>query len=815
MKNINKFLKAINVIENDTFSDIQSKWRKSALKIHPNKGGKVESFQELSSGFDEFKIFFEKHVRNKSTPYKSYKNKLIGTVSGSSKRTTNSKTKPLVLMKTKSKQKSTDIRRKMMARRKFKKQFMAGKIQKAWKGHQRRKKEDLFKKQFMVGKIQTAWRRQKKEKDFKKHFMAGKIQDAWRRYKSFGEPPPDWPTDLRKNNVQDYMYSYAHGGQKYKPIPSSALISNKNRCNNTTANKVDKSKLTTSQSLMYTVAKGMDKSTNRGTLVWHSTGSGKTCTAACIMQAFWDTNRPIIFCTSIEAKVGNPPSTFNGCINTYFGKSRSDEAFTKRVKSFSFAQMAHFLQLYRPSGPKSDAQRRANILTNGVLIIDEVQNLFHPLESQRKEHNALEHFLLHNAEKTKNMKIFVLTATPGDSPSEVVKLLNLVRDRTQSPITGNLSTFGHDVKGLVSYLNTNNDASKFPSMQYKSYTTVMSDKQYAEYADAYQRDLKKKTQSVGKYFSLARRYSSMMLNLKPKMSIDTFSSKLEKFMDVVKQNPTDKHYLYSSFFEARGTQGVLGAAKVLEQFAKYEKVTPAKARELLKTPTKKKRYCLMITTQFANQKQDGKDLIRMYNMDQNRNGEICQIMLASQKFNESIDLKAVKHVHILEPLITDGGKQQTVGRARRNCSHSQYPSQKDWKVTVHEYFSDVSTPQIKEENPNVVNTKTTQNILKLEQNLGNLKGVRGVKNKRVSIQTKIKELKTKLKPTRKNVKKLDVVPPIDSTIKTKSDNASSQIRQMLQLMRDNSFDCRVLSGFHNMGGRTVSCLSNPNYLKFK
>jgi hypothetical protein len=205
-------------------------------------------------------------------------------------------------------------------------------------------------------------------------------------------------------------------------------------------------------------------------------------------------------------------------------------------------------------------------------------------------------------------------------------------------------------------------------------------------------------------------------------------------------------------------------------------------------------------------------------MDQNRNGEICQIMLASQKFNESIDLKAVKHVHILEPLLTDGGKQQTVGRARRNCSHAQYPSQKDWKVIVHEYFSDVSTPQIKEENPNVVNTKITKNILKLENNLSELKGIRGVKNKRDVLQTKIKELKTKIKPIRKKVKKLEVVPPIDSTIKTKSDNGSSQIRQMLQLMRDNAIDCRVLSGFHNAGGRTVSCFSNPkhqNYLKFK
>ena len=62
------------------------------------------------------------------------------------------------------------------------------------------------------------------------------------------------------------------------------------------------------------------------------------------------------------------------------------------------------------------------------------------------------------------------------------------------------------------------------------------------------------------------------------------------------------------------------------------------------------------------------ELIKIYNNPENRNGEIIHVMLASQKYNESIDLKAVSNIHFFEPLVTMARDIQTIGRAARQCS---------------------------------------------------------------------------------------------------------------------------------------------------
>jgi hypothetical protein len=63
-------------------------------------------------------------------------------------------------------------------------------------------------------------------------------------------------------------------------------------------------------------------------LIWHSTGSGKTCTATSIMDGFWGTSKKIIYCSSVEAISSNPPINFYKCASDLFprfaGKSLKD-----------------------------------------------------------------------------------------------------------------------------------------------------------------------------------------------------------------------------------------------------------------------------------------------------------------------------------------------------------------------------------------------------------------------------------------------------------------------------------------------------------
>ena len=63
-------------------------------------------------------------------------------------------------------------------------------------------------------------------------------------------------------------------------------------------------------------------------------------------------------------------------------------------------------------------------LNKCVLIIDEVHNLFRPLPNQKKQHEHLEKLLLSN--KYPNLNVFILTATLGDNPNEIMKLLKWV-----------------------------------------------------------------------------------------------------------------------------------------------------------------------------------------------------------------------------------------------------------------------------------------------------------------------------------------------------------------------------------------------------
>ena len=513
------------------------------------------------------------------------------------------------------------------------------------------------------------------------------------------------------------------------------------------------------------------------------------------MQAFWNSNKNIVYLTSIEAKVANPPYKFHDCIKQFFPNSevakRSKEQFSRRVQFFSFAQMAHYLQLYRGSGKDSDRAKRSMLLNNAVLIIDEVQNLFHPLDTQRREHNALLKFLLKDEKKTKNLNVFILTATPGDTPDEVVKLLNLVRDRRQSEIKAD-SSFKNNIRGLVSYLNTNNDRSRFPTVSFKQHKIPMLPEQYKQYVDAYQRDLKKNQSRYGpRFFSLARRYSSMQLRLN---DAKTFSNKAFQFLNIVQEYPKHKHYLYSAFYEARGDQGIIGIQNLLLQLG-WEKVTPNQAKKWNDNPPKGKRFCVLATTQLQD-KRDGNELVKMFNMNANVDGSVCQIMLASQKFNEGLDLKAVRHIHILEPLLSTGMRQQTIGRARRFCSHSQLPM-KDWNVTIHDYISDY--PDYVKNNRVQLQRKhnhheVSSRILRKEMLLQSLKGkrARGMKTRRNMIMFDIKQDKKMLKQMKENNSTLQRVPLIDEIISNRAIEESKKQENILQAMRDQSIDFKSL-----------------------
>lgn len=448
--------------------------------------------------------------------------------------------------------------------------------------------------------------------------------------------PSDWPTDLRYPGIKNYFRLFYAGKKNELPYQSDRRLFQETTPTKTTLSRCGESSLVLSptQSILFSMARGYATNVTkqpRGVMCWHSTGSGKTCSAASIMEAYWNTNKPIVFCTSIEAKAANPPSAFTRCMKTFFKHSVSESEFNKRVHFFSFAQTAHYLQLYKGSGgTPAERKKRSTLLSQGaVVIIDEVHNLMNPIPGQEKEHEALRKYL---TQKKTGYNLFVLTATP-------------------------LGGMFNDL--VVQYLDANGDFSRFP--------TVQSEKHQAN--------------PVPKALPDPRKF---------------VGNKTDIIMSLIRKHSKEKHYIYSEFYRKTGgktsatktkpTFGVMNIQKALES-AGYQQLMPGD-----KPKKKGKRYCILTTTQLKNAKKDVRVLLDVFNDDSNKHGEYCQLMLASQKFNEGLDLKSVRHIHMFESQTFDK-EQQTVGRARRFCSHAQLPKTQ-WDVTVHKFVAPRSNVSI-------------------------------------------------------------------------------------------------------------------------
>lgn len=533
-----------------------------------------------------------------------------------------------------------------------------------------------------------------------------------------------WPKDITKQDIQSFLLQYY--SSQNAPAHQS-LYSRSNRCSPDT-NSQKSSTLSYPQSVVSTVMKGFASTptTNRGLLVWHSVGSGKTTSAVAVMDAFWDSpHKNIVFATSVDASNSNPPSIFykNGqrFFSRFRGKSLEEvkKAFDARgVKFFTFATLAHYLLIANPlKRVKKDADVESHkaFLKDAVLIIDEVHNIFKPLPNQKLENTALKDFLMNdNDSLTKDLKIVILTATPGDSSRDVIDLLNMIRDRTQPPLEeldfkranpSQLEDFKDKIRGLISYFDMSNDFSRFPRIIQERPTKVpMSHRQYIKYVETYNEEpdtlrnanTLMKGNQLGSYYKHARRYSNMLYDLDKDMLINEFSAKLPILLDTIKRYPTEKHYVYSSFYEHRGYggHGINAIAKALEAEMSYEKMTVGRAQEIPKTSLSdslpiKPRYVLAISSELAEDKEKLRALTDVFNRPENARGSYVHVFLASQGYNEGVDLKDVRHIHIFEPLLTAAADKQTIGRAARFCSHSDLDRERgEWTVRVHRYISE-------------------------------------------------------------------------------------------------------------------------------
>jgi hypothetical protein len=707
--------------------------------------------------------------------------------------------------------------------------------------------------------------------------------------------------------------------------------------------------------IMKKIAIDEKSTTNRGILAWHSLGSGKTCTAAGVIDAFWDTKRQIIFASSLDAIASNPPYKFHECamnlfprflMKPFLAKTKRDtmtniaNAFAKRdVKFLSFAKLSNRVKkteqykrekiksrsIAKVGGsprrkrvsskepekktrgkPKSRSKKAVEVtppvialkairksntnkirqevvdekkakrvvavrrstrtpvkttrasrtkpgkddyidLDNAVLIIDEVHNLFRPLQTQREQHEYLEKELL-DLKRHPNLKIVILTATPGDNINDVVKLINIIRDVSSPPIKepdvnneDDMNQFKKDIRGLISFFDMSKDTTKFPVVIDDEIPIKypMSSAQLDKYIEMYNevkpghKDFAKLTKDnqANKYWQSARKYANTLYNFDKGMVLSDFSAKLPGLLENIKKDYYEKHYVYSAFFENRGYggHGILAIAKELEKLG-YTKLTVSEAKRLNKAgelPKKNSRYILATSKEIGEEgsSEAGKNLhemIKIFNNEANKDGGIVQVLLASQGFNEGIDLKGVRHIHFFEPLITMASDRQTIGRAARYCSHSDLDKDNgEWTVKVHRYMSDMPVDNVKQNDTMDEDlSRLNEQILQARQKLEELAGIKAdAKGKKQTDPTKedtkaiknalsdLKKQLTAVSKQSKAVKKKNkgIVENIEERIFKESRDRMKELMIIYQAMKEAAVDCHVLSKFHSATGTKVTC----------
>jgi hypothetical protein len=284
----------------------------------------------------------------------------------------------------------------------------------------------------------------------------------------------------------------------------------------------------------------------RGLLVYHSTGSGKTNTAAGILAAFWKTEKKIILCTTVKNQAGNPPSEYAKLLLFFYpdmarsifatlppqpwNKPAYDapgsalKAWCTGAGADAVRSRMQLLSFWR-LGSAQTGELEKGILRHGgkgsVLIMDESQNLFKPTGDSRDVEGCkrLEKYLS-NSSNFGHVTFFALTATPGDTAAEYVQMLNVVRAVGQpsfslKDVVDNPSV----VKGLVSYADIRGDQTHYGTITGgpKNIEVEMTPQYYAAFLGAFpaleSREVRNMNASPGesKKFFAASRVASCIL----------------------------------------------------------------------------------------------------------------------------------------------------------------------------------------------------------------------------------------------------------------------------------------------------------------
>lgn len=471
---------------------------------------------------------------------------------------------------------------------------------------------------------------------------------------------------------------------------------------------------------------------NRGILLFHGVGTGKTITSVSMAEEFRKLEKDIIIISSKSLQ-----SNYKKEIKTYNEKINNDitnEEIDRIVNKYKFVTNNSKNMISSLNSNMENILNNINKinLENKIIIIDEAHNLFNSISNGSKIANEFYDIIMN----TKKIKLIFLTGTPIiNDPFEIsiafnmlygpiyikdlkfkskVKTYNTILpeyytdfhkyfvDESSNSIK-NENKFKNRIFGLVSYygnmyyekqhnikeeLNSIKSKENFPDrLPIKIEVIEMSQMQNVEYFNA--RDIEKKENSKfggnivreknlvsTSYRIKSRQLSNIFIPHNKDLNKDNFkhfSPKLCKIYENIQLHKNSISLIYSTFLD----YGIYAMSKLLElnNYRLYDK----------ESYNPEYKYFAIFS---GNQTPEEKiEILNTVNSDDNKYGKIINILLISKSGAEGLDLKNIRSVHIMEPYWNYSLIEQIIARAVRYNSHILL-NKDEQNVQTYIYLSD-------------------------------------------------------------------------------------------------------------------------------
>ena len=449
-------------------------------------------------------------------------------------------------------------------------------------------------------------------------------------------------------------------------------------------------------------------------LLYHGLGSGKTCSAISIANAFRldRGKRAKIIVITPASLVPNFYKEMKGlCGVTQFeelqkkNNSGNDNASqtpcvvrnVEKVLDDIVSVMSYqkFVKRHKEMGPFDK---------NTLFVIDEVQNVISETGSMYQTF----HKVLRTNSKA---AVILLSGTPiFDKPNELALLGNLLSTKKQLPVKmkdfvarygltetnkknvvmnqGQLESF---FKHKISYFRGSNPVAYPVKVEYDVHCP-MSEFQYAGYLNSIndeQQQALQKYDEMSTSFLIGPRQCSNVVYPNGKLTVATakkfeaayFSSKKH----AVKFHTCGNHlvtktkgpaFVYSNFVSSCGINTF---ASMLRNEFKFQEVT----QDMCPTAKgKRPRFAVFRT----GQSEENTRILQIFNSPRNKNGDLIKVILGSPAMKEGVTLLRTREVHLLDPYWNRSRIEQIMGRGVRFCSHKDLPVS-ERRVDVYHYYA--------------------------------------------------------------------------------------------------------------------------------